>query len=76
MPREPKSPLNSPFSKGGDLAELLWRSPFEKGGFKNRQTERIYGKCYNQKCLGPENYLRLTPNAGFPLPGSRPPGKE
>jgi hypothetical protein len=34
------------------------------------------GNEYKKKCLGPDNYLRLTLNAGLPLPGSRPPGKE
>jgi hypothetical protein len=43
---------------------MLLKSPFEKGGFKNLQTEGIYGKRY--KCLGrpfsePENTcLRAT----------------
>jgi hypothetical protein len=28
---------------------LLTKSPFEKGGFKNLQTEEIYGKRYSLK---------------------------
>jgi hypothetical protein len=41
-----KSPL-PPFKKGGKCKELLLKSPFFKGGFRNLQKEGIYGKRYN-----------------------------
>jgi hypothetical protein len=33
--------------KGGNCEELLLKSFFEKGGFKNHQAERIYDNRYN-----------------------------
>jgi len=46
MLQEPKSPL-PPFAKGGNFPESFRKSPFEKGGFKNQQSEGIFGKGYN-----------------------------
>jgi hypothetical protein len=39
----PPAPLEK---RGGNYKELLLKSPFEKGGFKNRYMEGIYGKRY------------------------------
>jgi hypothetical protein len=39
----------TPFKKGVNYKELLLKSPFEKGGFKNLQAERIYGKRYTDE---------------------------
>jgi hypothetical protein len=50
----------------GNYKELLLKYQFEKGGFKNLQTEGIYGKrssCRIQK-VGDEN-IGLPPTAGM-----------
>ncbi len=40
------NPPYPPLKKGWNYKELLLKSPFEKGGFRNLQTEGIYGKRY------------------------------
>jgi hypothetical protein len=45
---KPYNPPCPPLKKGGNYKELLLKSPFEKGGFKNLQSEGIYGKRYNR----------------------------
>jgi hypothetical protein len=39
------------FKKWGDNTELLLKSSFEKGGFKNLHVERIYGKRSNNHVI-------------------------
>jgi hypothetical protein len=41
---KPYNPPCPPLKKGGNCKKLLLKSPFEKGGFDNLQTEGIYGK--------------------------------
>ena len=48
------NPPYPPFSKGGNLANSFESPPLKKGdlgGFKNQQTQRIYGKGYKTRLL-------------------------
>jgi predicted phosphodiesterase len=52
--RKNLNPPYPPFSKGGNLAGSFESPPLKKGdlgGFKNQQTERIYGKGYKTRFL-------------------------
>jgi hypothetical protein len=40
------NPPYPPLRRGGNYKELLVKSPFEKGGFKNLHVKRIYGNRY------------------------------